>query len=375
MGWRRCAIEIRAAWARPPRPFCHRMRMKSPTAIDTLMLHERQNSFNLLRLLAAAWVFASHEKLMTGNGIAIPGVLGVYVFFIISGFLIARSWEQRRSSLQYFSHRALRILPALWAVVLITTFVIGPIATRLPLARYFTDAGTWRYLLNLVFDHQLVLPGVFHDNPSPMVNIPLWTLLHEAIFYVAMALLGMLFGQHLRYVVLCLFLVVLAQNDASLLKGLDSTAVPSDLLIYFLGGAVIWFFRDHIMMSKGLLALAAAALALQVALKLDSLLWSLSLPYIVLWLGLRKPAAAFGHFVRNDYSYGLYVWGMVCQQCVVALGIRSAWPHAMLAATAAALCAALSWHLLERRALKLKARSAGAQAGGPLKLSYSDGLG
>ncbi|MDE0856551.1 MAG: acyltransferase [Nevskia sp.] len=349
--------------------------MKSPTAIDTLMLHERQNSFNLLRLLAAAWVFASHEKLMTGNGIAIPGVLGVYVFFIISGFLIARSWEQRGSSLQYFSHRALRILPALWAVVLITTFIIGPIATRLPLARYFTDAGTWRYLLNLVFDHQLVLPGVFHDNPSPMVNIPLWTLLHEAIFYASMALLGVLFGQHLRYVVLCLYLIVLAQNDASLLKGLDSTAMPSDLLIYFLGGAVIWFFRDHIMMSKGLLALAAAALVLQVTLKLDSLLWSLSLPYIVLWLGLRKPAAAFGHLVRNDYSYGLYVWGMVCQQCVVALGTRDVWPHAVLAATAAATCAALSWHLLERRALRLKARSAGAQAGSPLTLSYSDRLG
>ncbi|MHA4858226.1 hypothetical protein, partial [Enterococcus faecium] len=81
------------------------------------------------------------------------------------------------------------------------------------------------------------------------------------------------------YVVLCLYLIVLAQNDASLLKGLDSTAMPSDLLIYFLGGAVIWFFRDHIMMSKGLLALAAAALVLQVTLKLDSLLWSLSLPY------------------------------------------------------------------------------------------------
>ena len=77
----------------------------------------RDNAFNLLRLVAAFWVFLSHEHLMTGTAWAPRGELGVYVFFSISGFLIARSWDRRSSVLQYFQNRCLRILPALWLVV------------------------------------------------------------------------------------------------------------------------------------------------------------------------------------------------------------------------------------------------------------------
>ena len=49
--------------------------------------------------------------------------------------------------------------------------------TTLPLARYFTDAGTLRYfagsaILLPVWD----LPGVFQTNPGPGVNGSIWTL-------------------------------------------------------------------------------------------------------------------------------------------------------------------------------------------------------
>lgn len=331
------------------------MQANKPILVADAMRGNRDNAFNLLRLAAAMLVFFSHESLTAGSPVVLPGYFGVYVFFIISGFLIARSWDRRSSAVQYFGNRGLRILPGLWAVVLITTFVIGPLATNLPLSEYFSDSLTWRYLLNLLFDLQRTLPGVFHANPSHVVNVPLWTLTHEAIFYVAVAVLGLMFRQHVRYVVLSLYLIVLLQNDASLLKGHVSTDIPTNLIIYFFGGSLIWYFREYIAFNNGLLALAVAALFMQVNLQLDSLLWSLSLPYVVLWLGLRKPPAVFGHFGRNDYSYGFYVWGMVCQQCVVAFaGISGLWSHAVLASAATALCAYCSWHLLEKRALQLK---------------------
>ncbi|MDR3417421.1 MAG: acyltransferase [Nevskia sp.] len=209
-----------------------------------LMRGGRDNAFNLLRLSAALLVFLSHEHLVTGKPLPIQGYFGVYVFFIISGFLIARSWDQRSSTFQYLKNRGLRILPGLWTVVLLTIFVIGPLATDLPLSRYFADSHTWKYLLNLVFDLQLTLPGVFVDNPYPIVNTPLWTLAHEAIFYVTLAALGSLFRLHMRHVVLAVYL------SAMLLQSHDSSGVPSDLISYFFGGAVVWYFREYIVFNK-----------------------------------------------------------------------------------------------------------------------------
>jgi peptidoglycan/LPS O-acetylase OafA/YrhL len=310
----------------------------------------RDNAFNLLRLAAAFWVFLSHEHLMTGATWAPNGVLGVYVFFSISGFLIARSWERRGSLLQYLQNRCLRILPALWVVVLITTFVIGPLATQLTPGRYFAAPETWRYLLNAVFDLQLQLPGVFTGQSYVPVNMPLWTLMHEALFYVVLAALGLLLGRQLRWFLLAAWLLLLGMQAVY-----AGTEVASDLAGYFLGGALIWQFRNSLPSSGGLMVLALAGLAAQWFLGLGGMLWTLCLPYAAIWLGLRKTPALLDHFRKNDYSYGFYVWGMLCQHCVLRFaGLTSLWPHLALSFVAASLCAAASWFLIERRMLGLK---------------------
>lgn len=310
----------------------------------------RDNAFNLLRLAAAFWVFLSHEHLMTGAAWAPNGELGVFVFFSISGFLIARSWDRRSSVLQYLQNRCLRILPALWVAVLVTTFVIGPLATHLTPGRYFAEPETWRYLLNAVFDLQLQLPGVFTSQSYVPVNMPLWTLMHEALFYVGLATLGLLLGPHLRWFLLAAWLLLLGMQAAD-----TGSEVAADLAGYFLGGALIWQFRKSLPFNSGLMALALAALAAQWLLGLGGVLWTLCLPYAAIWLGLRRTPALLNHFKKNDYSYGFYIWGMPCQHCVVRFaGIASFWPHLALAFVATSLCAVASWFLIERPMLNLK---------------------
>ena len=63
------------------------------------------------------------------------------------------------------------------------------------------------------------------------------------------------------------------------------------------------------------------------------------------------PAARFG-----DLSYGIYIYGWPVEQGVVwLLGGRAAWWQVfLLALPAAAALAFLSWHLVERPALRLK---------------------
>jgi len=72
--------------------------------------------------------------------------------------------------------------------------------------------------------------------------------------------------------------------------------------------------------------------------------------YGVLWIGTTP---ALRRFVpRHDYSYGIYIYGFMMQQCVA-----SAAPHlnhiqaTLVAAPFILLFAAASWHFVERPVL------------------------
>jgi peptidoglycan/LPS O-acetylase OafA/YrhL len=67
------------------------------------------------------------------------------------------------------------------------------------------------------------------------------------------------------------------------------------------------------------------------------------------------PAARLG-----DLSYGLYIYGWPIEQAIVWLngGSMSWWALFATASPVTAVCAFLSWHLVEKRALRLKPRAA-----------------
>src|SRR5947199_3131220 len=86
---------------------------------------DRDNNFDLLRLVAALSVIFSHAFLLAENsqdhdplmiltgGQAILGLCGVFMFFTISGYLISQSFEATRPPLVFLVKRALRIFPGL----------------------------------------------------------------------------------------------------------------------------------------------------------------------------------------------------------------------------------------------------------------------
>src|SRR3954470_24156141 len=134
---------------------------------------DRDNNFDLLRLVAALSVIFSHAFLLAENsqdhdplmmltGQAVLGVAGVFVFFTISGYLIAQSFEATPSPLIFLAKRALRIFPGLFACLAICVFAIGPLTTSLPLGEYFAHPKVWLFLLhNAVLDVDYNrLPGV-----------------------------------------------------------------------------------------------------------------------------------------------------------------------------------------------------------------------
>jgi peptidoglycan/LPS O-acetylase OafA/YrhL len=334
---------------------------------------DRQNNFDLLRLIAALSVVFSHafllgegqqnsEPLMwLSGGQCVLGVAGVFVFFTISGFLVTASLEATASAPRFLAKRALRVYPGLALCLVLSAFLFGPIVTSLPRAAYFSDTGTYGYVLaNLLLDANWNgLPGVRFSlfDAGAVIDGPLWSLPCEVLMYLMLAGLGAL-----RLVRLPVAAGLLAVGLAALM--LDTAA--SDwflgsalwLLPFFAAGMALYLLRGCIF--DGRLALVALALlALSVPLKQFILLFPICGSYLVIFVATWRrlpmvPAARFG-----DLSYGLYIYGWPIEQLVVwRLGGAAPWWQVfVISLPLAAAAAFLSWHLVERRALLLKPRT------------------
>ncbi len=339
-------------------------------------LDNRDNNFDVLRLVAATLVLFSHCYPLTGNnepfgeftGVSL-GEIGVVMFFAMSGFLIAKSWNDEPHPGRYAFKRALRLLPALAVVVVITTLVIGPLFTTLSLADYLTDPATWFYLVraSLLVTIAGHLPGVYTDNVYPdAVNGSLWTLPVEAGCYVMVAVLGVL-GLTRRSGLLLAGAAVLALATtplSPLSKAIGDTAAGGDVVIVleliatFLLGALFYSLRHRLRLSW----LALGALTLLWILTWETgwvfLTTVLAFGYGVLVLAFRTPAGLRRLTAPGDVSYGVYVYAFPVQQSIAALWGPGLTPGVMfvIALPITYLLALLSWRIVERPALRLKRR-------------------
>jgi peptidoglycan/LPS O-acetylase OafA/YrhL len=328
----------------------------------------RDNNFDALRSFAATAVIFSHSFLiaegteaheplilLTGRQ-SILGLAGVFVFFAISGFLVTQSFETSGSALRYLAKRSLRIFPGLFAALLISAFVLGPLVTTLPLADYFRGPEVYGYvvgnvLLNLTI-HEL--PGVlFVDNPVGLeINGSLWTLRYEFMMYLMVLALGVL--HLLRLPVL---LGVLGVGLACLqLSHLAFLGTFGWLLAFFAIGMVLYKLRGTWVFDGRIALVALAGLVLSVPLRQFIQLFPLCGGYLAIYLALDRrlpslPATRFG-----DLSYGLYIYGWPTQAMVMHVsGGTATWWQLFLISLPLALAAAwLSWRLVEQPALRLR---------------------
>src|SRR5690348_16573762 len=168
---------------------------------------ERANNFDALRLVAALSVMFSHSFLIAGGSEAdepfvrlsgnqcVLGLVGVFVFFVISGYLVTGSYCRRPVPGRFALHRILRIYPGLIVNLFVCAFVLGPLVTSLPLHDYLGSGKLYDYLGQyfVLTPRSPPLPGVtFVDNGvGNIVNGSLWTLRYEMMMYAMVLLLGL----------------------------------------------------------------------------------------------------------------------------------------------------------------------------------------
>jgi peptidoglycan/LPS O-acetylase OafA/YrhL len=333
------------------------------------------NGFDALRVLGAVLVLYGHAYPLSGN--AAPGFLGnhvqtigVKIFFVISGYLIARSWLGDANPRRFAAKRFLRIFPGLAANVLLTALVFGALASTWSLADYLASPGVGRYLRNLALYPVYDLPGVFENNVYRVaVNGSLWSLPIEVLMYCTVPLFvtrrerGGWLLQSLWAAIVCglgvWYVRVHPLAQPVVVYG-SSVGTMLDVAGYFQVGALYALVgADALRRRWPALALLAGVAATVDDYVLGEVLLLLLLPYVVLAFG-RVHSRVVGRVLgRHDLSYGLYLYGFPVQQWVASQWRdASAWQNFALALPLTALLAAASWVCIERPALRLKPRSA-----------------
>jgi peptidoglycan/LPS O-acetylase OafA/YrhL len=338
---------------------------------------QRYPLFDVIRLLAALMVIFSHAFTTTGHpepqpiqlgGLGVTwGHVGVAIFFVTSGFLVTESWRRRPGAGGYLIKRVLRIWPAFLTMIALSVFVIGPIVTDRSLHSYFTSPQTWGYLLHNAVMSPIVflLPGVFRHQPLSGVNGSLWTLPFEVLAYLALLLLAT--SRLLRPWVLAALLVVgLVFYDLSVAHRTVPLAVHinglwlSDFVrleVWFVAGALLAFMKDRV--TGRHLPAAAALVVAAIGIGAHQAMAAVpALALLVIYVGtLPCPPAERLHRL-GDPSYGMYLSGFVIQQTLVWVGwVRlNPWLSFAEGAVLATIFGYTSWHLVEKRAMRLASR-------------------
>ncbi|HEX7558788.1 MAG TPA: acyltransferase [Usitatibacter sp.] len=150
------------------------------------------HAFVLRKDLGDPWIDLAASSTWLGPVIG-SGYLGVDLFFLLSGFLLALPWfvhairgQPPPSAREFYARRARRILPAYYAQLVLLFAVVLPLLRGL---------DYWRSDL-YVYVYNLVTHATFLHNTTPLssgsmqVNGALWTLAVEAQFYLLVPLVA-----------------------------------------------------------------------------------------------------------------------------------------------------------------------------------------
>ncbi|WP_196159523.1 acyltransferase [Reinekea sp. G2M2-21] len=342
----------------------------------------KDNSLDLLRLIAAAQVMISHTLDVTfpetSQNVFIQILNffpGVPIFFFVSGFLISRSYENAKSPIHYWQNRILRIYPALVICVFLNIFMVG-------LTGFYSKVGAGFFDLSLLFIAKSTIlqfynPDFMRTFGDGVLNGSLWTICVELQFYIAVPILYKFFLEKTRHVnvwlvvLIFLFLGFNRLLNATIMEYGDS--IPWKLFrvsfipwiyMFFVGLFVqrnfdrlsAVFFKVH------LLPLVGAYVALcyfltsknfEIGNYLSPILF---FPLVLVIFRFAYSGASLTRKLLkgNDISYGIYIWHMpLLNQCLYLI------PEMKIATLLITLIGTLvvsllSWNFVERRALKLK---------------------
>ncbi len=329
------------------------------------------NFFTPLRLLFAILVVIGHSfAVALRDPSTEPHIffhytfsyLAVNLFFIASGFLVTKSMLYRGDLTEFGAARFLRIYPGLFIHVLFVMFIIGPLATALPLGEFFTHPDFLKqpFVVLSFISAQMWMPGIFESNAEHMGSAPLWTLRYEILAYIGTAIMFSLGFMRKKWMVLAQFILpaiawIVAQKTG-LYDQFPSTV--QSLLRFGIAyglGAVIYAYRErlsfHLLGIPALVGLAVLTSGTQSF----EITMNLMLGYMIMWAAYVKAPKLNFLQKLSDVSYGVYIYHWaILQLLFMWMPKLSVVALFLITLPLTYLLATLSWHFVEKPMLRKK---------------------
>lgn len=296
----------------------------------------RIEGLDLLRGIAIALAMLRHALPDVAPG---AGVVGVVMFFALSGYLITGLLERRPPLGTFYARRARRLVPPLLVLVagvVLVTLLADPLGDRGELAWTVLWALTWTG--NLPFGH--ASDATFH----------LWTLATEEQFYLLWPAALLLLGRGRALVAAAVATALACVATAWWLAEEPDLAyaLPTGWALCFVVGAAARLHRDRLVVPAWTAPAALSLLAVLsvVPLRGHMLTYLAGGPAIaaltaVLILAWRRWTTVTGPLRAlvwlGTVSYAAYLWNYPL----------SLWLPALPALTLTLVAAALSWRYVE----------------------------
>lgn len=351
-------------------------------------LRGTNNSLGVIRLILASIVIFDHAFPLGGfghdpfwdltRGQASLGSFAVAGFFAISGYLITKS-GMSGDVVQFLWRRTLRIFPAYWLVLGVTAFLIGPVIWLVDghaFWNYFTWGGSgpfhhitanWTLNIGTYGIHDLLASTTPYglEVGSSAFNGSIWTLIYEWNCYLIIAVLvafGVLRSARVLVPIITGFFFVLQivaiMDWAAVAVIFPKLADPYmiTLGLTFMFGSVLAVYSKSVPFNDRLGILCGIVLLVTLRYGGFSTVGLAAGTYFVMYLAARLPKQLQWVGAKNDYSYGIYIYGFLVQQTTAYFGWHKLGyvPYVIFALVISFGFAWVSWHLVEKRAMALK---------------------
>jgi peptidoglycan/LPS O-acetylase OafA/YrhL len=330
------------------------------------MKNDRTNNFNLLRFLFASLVIVSHaselkygyanrdqELLIYMFGTITFGNLAVDGFFILSGFLILKSWNDRPEVHHFIRSRILRIYPGFLACSLVCSFIVAPVFSS---SVYFQEFQWVRFLMGMLRLAPPVIPAVFDGSFYPLINAPMWSISYEFACYLLLLGICLLVpkGQKTIWPMLALVCVLAYVWNSKFKLPFGFTAIRC--LMAFSFGVMFYLYRNEILWTKSraILGLAISILFLFSKTFSEPALCVFG-GYSILYFA-QSSRVMFKFNRWPDISYGIYLYAWPINK--VLLWYQPDMNLFVLTVTVFLISIAagiISWYAIEKPFLKFKA--------------------
>ena len=334
----------------------------------------RNNNFNIIRVFASLLVIYGHMSHIMGLPVFTVynqaiSTIGVKIFFVISGYLITKSFMNDSNFIRYMIRRVFRIFPGLIAVTLFAFLIIGPLMTELSVKEYFNHPEAWLYLKNMILWPIYNLPETFKNNIYPYaINGSLWSLPVEFAMYLILPIVYVIFkklnlikvgiiGTALLFVIINYIKITFFPEFRFVFYGTNWPDGLSLVPFFFIGSLFSLPQMNKYLNLQLSTALFVAGAFFSFDLATTEILLTITLPYFVLSFALCDKPVFGAWFKKCDFSYGLYLYGFPIQQILFNY-IRTRMDISLNMMTLISfifilIISILSWYLVEKPCQKL----------------------